>query len=228
MAEKISYKRRHKGLVYNLPYRSNAIAWYVWKNGMSNIGGKCNSWKDNSGNNNPLLQANASAQPSFTSEGSLAFTPNNFLQANFNLAQPSTVVMAVAQNAWNANAVIVDGGGNAARISQVTASPQIAANAGVQLTADANIPLNKMSVLAFVMNGNASLYNGAGGAPVLTIAGNAGSNSPGGITIGANFSGGNGATITVREVVVYNRALSANELQQAVRYMSRVAQVGGV
>jgi hypothetical protein len=211
------------------PYRVNLTAWYRAHSGMKNVNGKCAQWNDATNQNNNLVQATASAQPTISSEGHIKTDGvAQYMQATYTLNQPCAYFMAFSTTQWTLNATLIDGGTATASISQITASPDLQANAGSALTVDGSIPIATKGVLGFVMNGATSQYTACGGAAPVNTTGNAGANNPGGITIGANLSAANFAKVTIKEILVYNGTLNATQIQTILRYLGRVGNVGGI
>lgn len=213
------------------PTMVGMVAWYRNKVGVVNINGSCSQWSDSSNNNNHLLQATAANRPTIGSGGALQFNGStSFMRATFTLAQPCTIYIAFRQAAWVSGGVIIDGSSATSTLAQTTASPGIAANAGSALSVDNTIPVSAFGggVACFVGNGASSVYQAGGGAASVTTTGNAGTNSPGGITVGCDRSSANFSNIRVREIMVYNVAHDANTRLQTLRYMARVENVGGV
>ena len=213
----------------NIPTRVNLAAWYRFHLGITNVSGKCSSWYDYSGNQRPLLQATASARPTINSDGSLTFDGvSQYLQAAFTLAQPFTIYAALRQLAWTSTNVLLAGYAASIALTQKTASPGIAASAGTDLTVSNTIPVGVNGVLCFVGNSTSSVYQAGGGAASVTTTGDANTNGPGGLTLGASASPGNYANVRFFEVAVFSAAHDANTRLQILRYMARIAQVGGV
>lgn len=215
--------------VHNIPIRTSLAAWYRYRLGITNVSGHCSSWYDYSGNQRPLVQATAASRPTINSDGSLEFDgTNDYLQAAFTLAQPFSIYLAFRQLSWTSTDVILAGYAATIALTQSTASPGITASAGTALTVDNTIRVGSNGVACFVGNGASSRYQAAGGAASVTTSGNANTNGPGGLTIGASASPGNYANIRAFECVVFSVAHDATQRLQMLRYMARVAQVGGV
>ena len=213
----------------NLPVRVNLAAWYRYRVGVTNISGAASAWADQSGNNRPLLQATASARPSVRSDGALVFDgSNDAMAAAFTLAQPLTIYLAFQQLTWTSGDILLDGSTGTVKVSQATGSPGLTANAGSSLTNNTSIPLTSPGVFAFVANGTSSVYQAAGGAASVTVTGDAGANTAGGITLGSDRSAGNFSNIAVFEMAVYSVAHDAPTRLSILRYLARKAHVGGV
>jgi hypothetical protein len=222
-------KRHGKGLVANMPTRTNLAAWFRYRTGMINTNGNCTQWLDQSGNGRNLLQATAALGPTVTSDGGLSFNGSSqYMQALYTLAQPVTVYVALQQITWAVNAILFSGGTGAAKVTQVTASPQVAMNGGSALANDSTIPVGVVGVMGCVFSGTSSVYQAGGGGPSVTTTGDAGTTTTGGFTLGASHVPGNYANIYVREVAIFSVAHDAPTRLQMLRYMARIGNVGGV
>lgn len=213
----------------NIPIRTNLAAWYRYHVGITNVGGFCSSWYDNSGNQRPLLQASASARPTINSDGSLSFDgSNDFMQATFTLIQPMTVYLAFMPLSDTNNDVLFDGVTGTTTLSQDTNASTYDINAGSALAYSGTILANTKAVIAVVFNGTAARVQAGNGAASITSSGDAGANNAGGITLGASQAPGSFANIRVYELAVFSVAHDATTRLRMLRYMARVAQVGGV
>lgn len=213
----------------NLNERINLAAWYRYRIGLTNISGACSAWADQSGNMRPLLQATAASRPTINSDGSLTFDGvDDVLAATFTLAQPLTFYIAFQQLSWTSTDVILDGVTATVKLSQETASPGIIANAGSALAVDNTIKVGSNGVACFVANSTSSVYQAGGGAASVTTSGDASTNAAGGITLGASRTPDKWANIRVYELAAYSVAHDATTRLRVMRYLSRVAQVGGI
>ena len=213
----------------NLNVRVNMAAWYRFRTGVTNISGACSSWADQSGNMRHLLQATAASRPAVNSDGSLTFDGvNDYLQATFTLVQPCTIYLGFQQLTWTSGDALFDGATGVAKVTQKTSSPQLALDAGSALSNDSTIALNTRGAIACVLNSTSSVYQAAGGAASVTTTGDASTGNPGGITLGALQAPGNYGNITVYEMIVYSVAHDAATRLQILRYMGRIAHVGGI
>lgn len=230
--EATATRRIVKGTNDNIPFRASIASWYRFRRGMTNLNGKCSQWADYSGNSRPLLQATVANQPTFDSSGGLIFNGTAaFMVATYTLPQPITVYILFRQISWATNAVILDGVTADSKLTQSASTPQITANAGSSLTASSTIPVSatQFGVACAVFNGATSVYQAGAGGPSSTITGNAGTNSAGGITVGAARAGNNFANINVREIAVYSLAHDAPTRLQVMRYLSKIySSVGGM
>ncbi len=229
MASVIAPRRVGKGLQANLNNRTSLAAWYRFHVALTNINGACSSWADQSGNTRPLVQTTASLRPTINSDGSLTFNGSSqYLSAAFTLVQPATVYLAFRQLTWASGAGVFDGATGVAKVTQKTSSPSLALGAGTDLTVNSTIALNQNGVIACVFNSTTSAYQAAGGAASVITSGDANTGNPGGITLGALQAPGNYSNITVYEMIVYSVAHSAADRLPIMRYLGRIANVGGI
>lgn len=213
----------------NLSNRTSLAAWYRFRIGMTNVNGACSSWADQSGNTRPLLQSSASLRPSINSDGSLTFDGTaQYMQATFTLVQPCTIYLAFQQITWTSGDGIFDGATGVAKVTQHTGTPKLAMDAGSGLTDSSTIAVGSPGVIACVFNSTTSVYQAAGGAASVTTTGDASTGNPGGITLGALQAPGNYGNIRVWEMIVYSVAHAAADRLPIMRYLGRIAQVGGI
>lgn len=221
--------KRQASMRPNLNVRVNLAAWYRYRIGVTNISGGCSSWADQSGNMNALLQGTAANRPTVRSDGALVFDGiAQYLQATFTLSQPLSIYLAFNQLSWTVGDAIFDGATAAVKLTQATASPGLAANAASALTTDTTIGVNQNGVIAFVANSTSSVYQAAGGAASVITSGDAGTNNAGGLTLGALQAPSNYGNIAVYEMIAYSVAHDAPTRLQIMRYLGRIAQVGGI
>lgn len=220
---------RKSGTLHNIPVRYQLAAWYRYRKGIVNVSGACSSWYDYSGNQRPLLQATASARPSINSDGSLTFDGlAQFMQASYTLIQPFTRYLAFMPLAHTDDAVIFDGSTGTTTLSQDTADDTYDINAGTALDYAGSFAVGTRGVIAVVFNGASSVVQGGNGAASITSTGSANTNNAGGNTLGADRSAANFSNIRVFEMADFSGAHDAFTRLQMLRYMARVAQVGGV
>jgi hypothetical protein len=213
----------------NLSERINLAAWYRYRIGVTNIDGAASAWADQSGNMRPLLQATASNRPTVLSDGSLLFDGvDNYMQATFTLAQPFTVYLAFQPITHTNNDVIFDGVTATTTLSQDTTTGTYDISAGTALAYTGTILAGTNGVIATVFDDTASIIQGANGAASTTVTGAANTNDAGGITLGAAQAPGSYSNIRVFEMAVYSVAHAAQTRLNVLRYMGRIAQVGGI
>lgn len=226
----IATKSSKKGWGDNIPITPNLAAWYRYRRGITNTSGGVSSWADASGRQRPLLQATSAIRPTMMSDGTLLFDGvGDYMQAAFTLIQPFTVFMLFQQVTWTSGDVIFDGATGTTKVTQTASTPELTLDGGSALSASNTIPVGKFGVMACVFNGATSRLRAAGGGPTVSVTGNAGSNNPGGITIGATRTPGNYSNIMVREIAIYSVAQDATTRLQILRYLGRLgASVGGI
>lgn len=220
---------RKAGMRPNLPVRVSLAAWYRYRIAVTNINGAASAWADQSGNMRPLLQATATNRPSVLSDGSILFDgSDNYMQATFTLAQPFTVYLAFQPVTHTNNDVIFDGVTATTTLSQDTTTGTYDINAGTALAYTGTIVAGTNGVIATVFNTTTSVIQGANGAASTTVEGDANTNDAGGITLGASRTPGSYSNIRVFEMAVYSVAHDAQTRLNILRYMGRIAQVGGI
>ena len=213
----------------NLNDRVSLVGWYRYRIGMTNIDGACSSWADASNSLHPLVQATASLRPTIRSDGSLAFNgTTQYLRASFALDQPVTVYIAFSPLTHTNADVIFSGVDAAMQLNQGATAGAYAINAASALAADGTISAGAKAVVACVFSSTASVVQIASGAASVTTEGDAGANDPEGITLGASITPGSYSNIAVYEMAVYSVAHSAAQRLPIMRYLGRVAQVGGI
>lgn len=225
----VAARRVIKGVIDTIPVGVNLAAWYRYRRGMTNQSG-CSAWADYSGNGRNLLQATASLRPAILSDGTLLFDGvSHTMAAAFTLAQPYSLYILFSQPTWTSGDIILDGNTGTAKLTQSSGTQGIVANAGSSLSAGTAIGLNSYGVAGMVINGASSVYQSAGGGPSVTITGDAGANTPGGLTLGSDRSGTNPANIAVREIAIFTGAHDATTRLRLLRYLAHLgASVGGV
>lgn len=213
----------------NMPTRTNLAAWYRYHVGIINTAGNCTQWLDQSGNGRHLLQATTALGPMVKSDGSLLFNgTTQYMQATFTLVQPYTVYMALTQVSSTNGSIIFDGVTANARLSQGAANA-VSVNAGSSFATDTTMPVGAgPGVVCCVFNNASSVLQTGGGAASVTTTGTAGANNPGGITVGASRVPGNYSNIIVNEIAVFSAAHDAQTRLWMLRYMARIASLGGV
>lgn len=219
-----------KGNSPNLTVRSNLAAWYRYRNNVINTSGLCSQWSDASGNMRHLLQATAANRPTVLSDGSLLFNGTAaYMQATFTLTQPCTIYIALAQISSTVSNIVFDGAtGNVRMVQQANNAFHIAAGSQIPDSAAMPVGSNSFIVAACVFNGASSSLQVGGGAAPTTTSGNANTNNPGGITLGSSRVPSVYSNIRVKEMLVYSAAHDTTTQSQVLRYLARLAQVGGV
>jgi hypothetical protein len=114
------------------------------------------------------------------------------------------------------------------QLNQGASDGDYAINAGSALSADGTILAGTKAVVACVFDDTSSVVQIASGAASVTTEGSAGANDPEGITLAASTVPGSYANIAVYEMIVYSVAHDAPTRLQIMRYLGRIAQVGGI
>ncbi len=198
---------------------ANMEAWYRFGAGITVATG-VSVWADQSGKTGRnLLQATGGNQPALQSDGSILFDGvAHFLKsAAFTLNQPNTVYLRFRQVTWTNNDIIMDGVGATSRLFQGGVTPQIFQNAGSIGSADGDLAVNAYGSLASVFSGAASILQVNNGTPITS---NAGTNNPGGFTLGASAAGAAPGNIQVKEVIIYSAAHDATTRNTIISYLS--------
>lgn len=181
---------------------------------------------DKSGNGRTLLQTTTNNQPAWTASvinGKYAAVfdgVNDTLSASFTLAQPITVFCVGRWiNSTNTNQLF-DGksAGNTMRFF-ILNSPQCALYAGAQLSS-VNTTLNSHAVWETVFNGTSSsiVRNGTS-----IASGNAGTASPGGITLSMFGNGSSNPTASeIAAVLIYSATLTASQASAVRSWLGKL------
>lgn len=203
----------------------NVAAWFRFGIGITAAANAVSQWADQSGNGRHLKQSTGAAQPTLQSGGSILFDgTSDFLKCDpFTLNQPETLYLLWRQVTWTSPNYLIDGNAtNSAASAQVIASPQINLNAGSDAGNNSNFAVNVYAVVAYVVNGAASMVQVNSTAPTT---GDAGTGNMGGFTLGARGAGTSGfSNIEVKEVILYSAAHSAATRARVIAYL---AGVGG-
>jgi len=178
---------------------------------------------DKSGNGSHLLQATGTQRPFLRNIGALWWLEfdgvDDFLQAAFTFDQPLTRINAAQQVSFVSAAKLWDGAAAVAKCQQTVPEPQIEMNAGASLfSTDMTVGVNH--VVSEVFQSTSSSLTIDNGTPA---SGDAGSVSPGGITIGANRNGSQQANILWFGGIAIGRALTSPETAQARSYFGAKA-----
>lgn len=183
------------------------------------------AWLDKSGNNRHLLQATASKRLTYSATG-LNGRPclrsdgvdDRLVSSGWSLSQPNTVFLVGRYDVLTANQSIIDGTASPGRhLAFITGSPPhyafVAGSSMVSTTdADANPHIHTV-----VVNGATSLYR-VDGTQITT--GNPGTDSFTGITLAGSYFGSS-YTVTVSEIIAYNRVLTDPQIKQVESALKR-------
>lgn len=161
-----------------------------------------NAITQSTGDNRPIISATLDY---------LTFDGNNdSLRGTFTLAQPCTRISLIQQISYTNGDFILDGATtNACSLAQVGTSPTLRSWAGTGLTTSA-LSVGTTGVITEIYNGASSklaVNNGS------YTTGNAGSASPGGLTVGWDGGGiGGRANCRIYQVLLIDRVLSDDEI----------------
>lgn len=177
-------------------------------------------WLDKSGAFRHVTRATAVRRPTYRSTGlngmpTLEFDGvDDWLGATgWTLPQPLTLFVVASRSV--AAGHLLDGGAVTGRVVLYVPSSNFAMNAGSDVAGAAWD--SSAHVHAGVVNGASSSYRIDGAA----TAGNAGTASMEGISIGCNYGGNSRLTGKVSEILVYARVLSAYEISRVESYLKR-------
>lgn len=171
----------------------NTVKWAV-----GNLG-------DKSVNNKDLTQANEVLKPVFTPD--MISFPGVMKTPAFTWNQPVTIYLFMKQNAWTATKCIIDGNVNySANIQQFHATPELIAYAGSLSGNNGNLAIGTWGIVKCVFNGVSSKIQVNSTA---AVTGDFGAANAGGFTVGANASGADGSSISIREIITRDVADSA-------------------
>ena len=208
----------------SLPKLSGLKLWCRADLGVQLAGSKLKTWKDQSGNGNDLVQATDAARPTFLvssanmgNGSSLQLSGAQKLTcAGLAPSQPNTIVVLAKFGSLSGNPGLIDDGSTRQLGYVASAGPSWTMDDGATLTGGTADTATHM--FAFVFNGASSkLY--IDWADVANASGNAGSSGgTGGFVIGTQSTGF--MTGEIAEVLAYNRALSASEINQLAAYFA--------
>jgi hypothetical protein len=195
------------------------VAWY-----QRGVGMAVSAWVDQvAGGAQNFVQATATNQPTVTASGSLLFDgADNYMQATFTLAQPYTIYMLFNQVTWTGNDMLLSGATSTSHLRQVTATPQIAFNAGSALATVSPV-VNTVNVISAVGNGASSVVQLNNDAPVT---GNAGTNAFSDPFLASSAVPGSFANGDYYELIFFGAAHDAATRARVIRYLSMVGQLG--
>lgn len=181
------------------------------------------SWADLSGNSRTLSQGTSAARPTYKTaiQNGRAIVRfdgvDDFMQSGvFTLAQPINVFIVVNWRTNAADASALDGLSGITMLIRQQASRQINVFAGVDLSGPASVT-DVWRQYGVVFSGASSEIRVDGGA---ATAGNAGTGSPGGLTVGARGGAGSAfGAVDIAEVLAYDSALSTVNRQSVEAYL---------
>ncbi len=204
----------------------NPAAWWKKNTGITTTLGKVSQWTDQSGNGRHLLQAVALNQPTRAADGAvLCDGITQFMRvASFGLAQAVTLYIRGQQIAWASGKYVTDGTTLNTMIVQQTnggASPQLRLFAGGATPSNSDLAVGVYGTIEAVFNGVSSSILINNGTPVT---GNAGTASPGGITLAADGDPvpGNHCNFQYKEVIAFAGTLTAAQRSAVRAYLATV------
>ena len=178
---------------------------------------------DQSGNGNHLKQATAGLRPTLRNSGNLywlEFNGSQWMQALFTINPVFDRLYAVRQDSYSAWSRIMDGGtATESSVQSPSTSGSIQLYAGL-LGPSAVADIGTSVVITERHDGAASRIAANNGS--YATGDNAGA-IPGGITVGAEYTGGTPCTMSFFSGLMIDRALSASEITQTRYFMAATA-----
>lgn len=202
---------------------ANLAAWYRFNRGITQAGGFASQWDDQTGNGRHLTQATGASQPAVQGDGSLLFdgTDDSMAATSWSQGEPVTYFIRYMPVSWTGSDAIVDGNptGTSGKLEQSGVSPNVRA------TTDNAALLGPTAGPAIGAYGtNCCLFNGASSLLQTdlnaAVTGSLVADTMGGIRIGARAAATNCSNIQVKEVIVYNAALSQTDINRVMTYLS--------
>lgn len=206
---------------------TNLRAWYRADLGVT-IATGVSQWADQSGNGNHLVQAVGGSQPT-VSANALNGQPmitfvNKFMVSTFTMNQPETIFAVIRQTAWSLNNFIYDGTTDlTVRLVQSAVTPELVGSADLLLAPDANLGIGTAGLSTFIVNGASSVYQVNS---LTEVAGDAGADVAGGITLGARATGLNNASFQIAELIIMAAVATATERASVRAYSQARYGVG--
>lgn len=189
-------------------------------------GGTVQRWNDISGNLRHLSQATLTNKPTYNTgvqngKPTITFDGNdNWMQtAGFTLDQPTHFFCVLKQESWNGalSDRLLDGVNPLSTVLfQTGLTPDLALYSGLTNNVNSEATLASYHVVDFLFSGAASVLRVDNGTP---SSGNPGTNSSGGITLGADGSGALSGHVSFAEVLAYNQAPTAANVISINRYL---------
>jgi len=201
--------------------------WFRFNTGITVTGSGVSQWDDQSGNGYHLKQANDANRMTKEADGSILGNGiDQFLvtDAFTELSQPNTIIMLFNPITWTNTDNVYDGISATKRHSlfQTNVTPQMKINAGSS-TASAIAPaLGSDVIVSLAYNGASSSMQVNNETPVT---GDAGTNGLTGLTLGAKNDLTQLSNIKVKEFILFDGILSAEDLAKNIKHL---AQVGGL
>lgn len=189
----------------------NTVAWYdaaesyITKDGSDLV----SQWDDRSGNDNHLLQATATNQPLWSSDGVLFDGVDNYLRALFTIEQPEFIYTVLKQVTWVTSGRIFDGSTSVSGLLyQTGSSPNIVAHAGSASSPNTNLAVDTFGIIRLLFNGASSKLIVNDTTP---ITGDFGSSDMDGLTLGARGDEVTFGNIEVKEMIIRKIADSSTD-----------------
>ena len=176
-------------------------------------------WNDLSGNNNNLLQATTTAQPSYAAN-TVTFNGTTDLMKTgaFTLVQPETVYAVFKQNTWVLNTYVWDGHtSNSGSLLQANTTPQLQAYAGSTIAFNGGLAVGSAGVVAVCYQGATISFIQVNLNSPLT--GSSGAGNMNGFFLGSSASGTSFSSIGVNEVLIFNVAHTATQANQIISFL---------
>lgn len=198
----------------------NFEAWYRFNVGITVIGAGVDTWADQSGNGNDLVQPTDSFRPSEESDGSILFDGVDnqlFVSGGFTLVQPETIYVLFKAVSWTSQDCLYDGASlNTGRFRQTTAEAEMRLFAGAALVMSPQVAVGTYHIVSAVIDGASSVLQTNNETP---ITGNLGSSDMSGFRLGASGDGNQPGNYQVKEVAIYSVAHDADTRTQVIDYL---------
>lgn len=201
------------------------VQWNKFNSGITVTGAGVSQWSDQTANANHFLQGTDANRPALQGDGSILFDGLAFhLRATYTLNQPLSIYLLGRQVTWTLNRYVFDGASaNGGRLFQSNTSPKVALGIVPGFTGSGEWAINEYDAVSAVING-ASSSTQINNNPAVT--GDAGSNNPGGTTLGC--TGGTPASfsnIQAKEFVVFNSAHAGMARSRMITYLAGVGNL---
>lgn len=205
------------------PLMANMAAWYRYGIGITDAGGGAvSAWADQSGNGRNALQGTGANRPTLNADNSItadSTTVAKSLEVAFTLNQPCTIYALMRTDSWGSGKRFLGGSAVDAGLFYGGVTPQIILGMGVNLSS-VSLAIGSYGVVAGVGNGASSVIQLNNGTPVT---GNAGTDNPGGVSIGNNsVPNVTGMSVTFKEVILFSAAHDATQRSIIINYLMAV------
>lgn len=202
----------------------SVIAWYDCTQGITKDGSNyVSQWNDLSGNNYHLTQTTGAYQPLWTTSSGIFFSSNDYFQKSWgtNYSRPYTIIIVWNKTSGNVSEYGVDGYSLTTRhaidYSNINLNRAFD-NTSWQATYSKTSPFSTIISTVIFNSASISLYENATlkSTQLTGITGNASS----GITVGARYSIENYLTGYIKEIIIYNKALTTEERTKITNYLN--------